>query len=236
MFIAGPAVSLKGSPTVSPTTAALCGSEPLPPRFPDSMYFLALSQAPPALAMKMARQKPVTRAPARNPPSASILMNPRTRGMATARMPGASISRNDALVEIATHRAESGLTPSRPSRSPGISRNWRRTSSIIFWAARPTASMVNAANRNGSMAPRKRPMNTSTWPTSRDRVPPAWATANSKLLNRARAVSAAEPTANPLATAAVVFPRESRASVTSRTLGSSSAISAIPPALSAIGP
>ena len=27
----GPAVSLKGSPTVSPTTAALCVSEPLPP-------------------------------------------------------------------------------------------------------------------------------------------------------------------------------------------------------------
>ena len=27
----GPAVSLKGSPTVSPTTAALWASEPLPP-------------------------------------------------------------------------------------------------------------------------------------------------------------------------------------------------------------
>jgi len=27
----GPAVSLKGSPNVSPTTAALCGSDPLPP-------------------------------------------------------------------------------------------------------------------------------------------------------------------------------------------------------------
>ena len=31
IFIAGPAVSLKGSPTVSPITAALCGSEPFPP-------------------------------------------------------------------------------------------------------------------------------------------------------------------------------------------------------------
>jgi len=28
MFKDGPEVSLKGSPTVSPTTAALCGSEP----------------------------------------------------------------------------------------------------------------------------------------------------------------------------------------------------------------
>src|SRR5882757_3049880 len=30
-LIAGPAVSLYGSPTVSPVTAALCVSEPLPP-------------------------------------------------------------------------------------------------------------------------------------------------------------------------------------------------------------
>src|SRR6185369_16960504 len=30
-FTAGPAVSLYGSPTVSPVTAALCASEPLPP-------------------------------------------------------------------------------------------------------------------------------------------------------------------------------------------------------------
>lgn len=46
---AGPAVSLKGSPIVSPMTAALCASNPFPPSWPDSMYFLALSQAPPAL-------------------------------------------------------------------------------------------------------------------------------------------------------------------------------------------
>jgi hypothetical protein len=31
MFMAGPEVSLNGSPTVSPTTAALWGSEPFPP-------------------------------------------------------------------------------------------------------------------------------------------------------------------------------------------------------------
>ena len=30
-LMAGPAVSLYGSPTVSPVTAALCASEPLPP-------------------------------------------------------------------------------------------------------------------------------------------------------------------------------------------------------------
>src|SRR6266496_2419171 len=46
-FTAGPAVSLYGSPTVSPVTAALCASEPFPPWCPSSIYFFALSHAPP---------------------------------------------------------------------------------------------------------------------------------------------------------------------------------------------
>merc|ERR1719482_470788 len=50
----GPAVSLHGSPTVSPVTAALCASLPLPPKFPASTCFLALSQAPPPLFRKNA--------------------------------------------------------------------------------------------------------------------------------------------------------------------------------------
>src|SRR5690606_32588061 len=61
MFMDGPAVSLNGSPTVSPTT-------------PPSMYFLALPQAPPELAMKGAISTPVTVAPASRPPSACTLM------------------------------------------------------------------------------------------------------------------------------------------------------------------
>ena len=65
MFMAGPLVSLNGSPTVSPTTAALCGSEPLPPRMPPSIIFLALSHAPPALAMKMAWKRPKNAMPIR---------------------------------------------------------------------------------------------------------------------------------------------------------------------------
>ena len=52
----GTAVSLNGSPTVSPMTAALCASQPLPPWWPSSMYFLALSHAPPALVRKFADQ------------------------------------------------------------------------------------------------------------------------------------------------------------------------------------
>src|SRR5580700_7752547 len=53
-FSAGPAVSLNGSPTVSPTTDALCTSVPLPPRKPSSTFFLALSQLAPAFDMKTA--------------------------------------------------------------------------------------------------------------------------------------------------------------------------------------
>src|SRR5690606_25028856 len=114
MFMAGPEVSLNGSPTVSPTTAALWGSEPLPPWAPASMYFLALSQAPPALAMKMARQKPTTSEPARKPPRASTSMKPMTSGITMARPPGTSISLSAAPVEMSTHLVYSGSTPSLP--------------------------------------------------------------------------------------------------------------------------
>jgi hypothetical protein len=56
-FMATDEVSLKGSPTVSPTTQAACRSVPF--SFSStSTIFLALSQAPPALAMKMAWYRP----------------------------------------------------------------------------------------------------------------------------------------------------------------------------------
>jgi hypothetical protein len=68
---AGPAVSLNGSPTVSPMTAALWASEPLPPSWPSSMYFLALSQAPPAFDRKLAMSWPTRMTAARKAPRAS---------------------------------------------------------------------------------------------------------------------------------------------------------------------
>ena len=46
-------VSLKGSPTVSPTTVASCSGVPFIFSSVSTIFF-ALSQAPPALAMKMA--------------------------------------------------------------------------------------------------------------------------------------------------------------------------------------
>lgn len=61
MFKAGPDVSFNGSPTVSPTTAALWISDPFNTfspfsliMAPLSMYFLALSHAPPVFADEMA--------------------------------------------------------------------------------------------------------------------------------------------------------------------------------------
>ena len=57
-----------------------------------------------------------------------------------------------------------------------------------------------------------------------------------KAPQRANPTSVAEPIAKPFPTAAVVFPAESRISVLYLTSGSSSLISAIPPALSLIGP
>lgn len=53
----GPAVSLQGSPTVSPVTAARCTWVFLSPC--DSQYFLVLSQAPPPLFKNNAMSMPV---------------------------------------------------------------------------------------------------------------------------------------------------------------------------------
>ena len=88
MFSDGPEVSFSGSPTVSPTTAAWWADEPFlrgypwsSLRAPLSIYFLALSQAPPVLAAEVAIMAPLTMAPGRKP--ASILgpkMKPMRRG------------------------------------------------------------------------------------------------------------------------------------------------------------
>ena len=97
---------MKGSPTVSPTTAALWQSEPFPPWCPASMYFLALSQAPPALDMNTAMAKPVTDTPPNRPTTPS---GPRSRpvrmGTIMASSAGATISRRAPLVHRATQEA-----------------------------------------------------------------------------------------------------------------------------------
>src|SRR3989339_590917 len=95
IFMDGPEVSLNGSPTVSPTTAALWASDPFfsPATSPFSIAFLALSHAPPALAIIRARRTPVTVAPASMPPSAAgPRRNPTNTGATTAEIPGRIIS------------------------------------------------------------------------------------------------------------------------------------------------
>ena len=73
MFKLGPLVSFNGSPTVSPITAALWIYEPFNTFYPfytiipASIYFLALSQAPPVLEADMAIWTPLTIAPGKKP-------------------------------------------------------------------------------------------------------------------------------------------------------------------------
>src|SRR6478735_3668944 len=89
-LIAGPAVSLYGSPTVSPVTEAAWASEPLPP------------QAPPPEVIATARKKPVTIVPISRPPSILALMIPTTIGNPIGIRAGSSMERIADVVTIPT--------------------------------------------------------------------------------------------------------------------------------------
>src|SRR3954453_23150421 len=104
-LIAGPAVSLNGSPTVSPVTDAACASEPLPPEAPSSISFFALSQAPPPAVMRTAKKKPTTMTPISRPPSARVSMSPTMNVMTIGISDDRIISRWAALVTRSTDRA-----------------------------------------------------------------------------------------------------------------------------------
>ena len=148
---------------------------------------------------------------------------------------------------------------------PLISWNCLRTSFTMVWAARPTAPMVSPQNKKADIPPINAPTSTFgfirfTWKNSMKSIMfavvglnklPAWSTnvcpslmarciaifiSSTYEASRARAVKAALPMANPLPVAAVVLPNASSASVRWRTPSPSSLISALPPALSAIGP
>mmetsp|Transcript_97351 Transcript_97351/g.209907 ORF Transcript_97351/g.209907 Transcript_97351/m.209907 type:complete len:264 (-) Transcript_97351:1177-1968(-) len=189
--------------------------------------------------MEIANMNPELRLPISRPArQRAVSRKPTPRGTKMAMTPGMIISRMEALVAICTHTVASALTPSgrglSTSLSSGYFLNCLRISMIMASAARPTESMVNAANTNGRQAPISTPtmkigsvINTST-PSK------AWFM---NAVIRPIEVRTALPMANPLPVAAVVLPRESRASVRSLISSShSSSISAIPPALSATGP
>src|SRR3954466_12471301 len=134
-LIAGPAGSLYGSPTVSPVTDAAWASEPLPPYSPSSIDFFALSQAPPPEVIAIARKRPVTIEPISRPPSILALMIPTMIGNRIGISAGASIALIAEPVTISIAGPYSGRAV--PSRIPGISRNWRRTSATTRPPARP---------------------------------------------------------------------------------------------------
>lgn len=73
-------------------------------RFPASIYFLALSQAPPELENEMAIYTPETIEPAKRPltPLAPN-RNPIIIGESKTNKPGANISLKEDLVEILIH-------------------------------------------------------------------------------------------------------------------------------------
>ena len=119
---------------------------------------------------------------------------------------------------------------------PGFSRNWRRTSSTTPPAARPTASIESEAKSVTIMPPISRPMRTGGSSIANTRFWPAAASSDLKPAKSTIAASTAEPMAYPLVTALVVLPTASSGSVTLRTSSGRSAISAMPPALSVIGP
>jgi hypothetical protein len=114
-LIAGPAVSLYGSPTVSQVTAALCASEPFQPKLPSSIYFFALSQAQPQVVIDIATNIQVRIEPISSQPKACFAAvgpatGPRARarpkktkiGTSTGIRAGATISLRAALVTIST--------------------------------------------------------------------------------------------------------------------------------------
>ena len=92
--------------------------------------------------------------------------------------------------------------------------------------------MARAENTNGNIPPTSNPAIISGLDTSIESILAVFI----KAAKSAKAVSAAEAIANPFPIAAVVLPTASSSSVLSRTSGGNSAISAIPPALSDIGP
>ncbi len=86
------------------------------------------------------------------------------------------------------------------------------------------------------MPPISSPISTAGLPIEKSGNLPFALSSRSNALNSTSAASAADPIAYPLVTALVVLPTASSGSVTLRTSSGRSAISAMPPALSVIGP
>ena len=167
-------------------------------------------------------------------------------GVSTASSAGVASSRSDAAVQMSTIRLLSGcLVPAMIWPSA----NCWRTSCTTVPAVRPTARIASALNRNAIDPPTSRPMNVSgsatlicvcAAPKSADPVSRRFSSlpmVSTNDANNATAAMTADPMANPLVTAFVVFPTASRLTmIRSGSPPNSPDISAIPAALSATGP
>ena len=113
--------------------------------------------APPPIVIEIATKSPVTIVPISTPPGAA---GPRSRptrtGTTTGNRNGAIIFLIAAEVNISTALSYRGFA--EPFIIPAISRNCRRTSKTTAPAARPTASMAMALNRQGTRPPTIRPI------------------------------------------------------------------------------
>ena len=121
---------------------------------------------------------------------------------------------------------------------PGWSRNWFRTSTTTWDAARPTARIASEENRNGTEPPISRPTSTSGWSMRMPRkLNPARRSASSNEPNSEVAASTAVAIAMPFVMAFVELPTASRPPRISAGRPSNSPdISAMPCALSEMGP
>ena len=121
--------------------------------------------------------------------------------------------------------------------SPGISLNWRRISSIILKAFLETPRMIMAENMIGIDIPMNMPIITRGFIKLKTMGSPVMLiTISWNEARRASAVSPAAPIAKPFVMAFVVFPAASISSVMSTMSSPSLAISAMPLALSPMGP
>src|SRR5690606_7045608 len=245
---AGPAVSLNESPTVQPVTVAACASGILPPWWPSSTSFFALSHAPPWLALNAAINTRVTLAPPSYLANAPVPRpKPTAIGANTANRPGVASSRNESRVTMSTTLPYSGLVV--PSMIPGMVLNWRRTSYTTAPAARDTAFTARPENRNTTAAPITTPtsvfgamMSLRNASLTSPNVAPASVSARPIASeydpNSAVAASTAVEIAMPLVIALVVLPTASnsvRICAPSPSVRSPD-ISAMPCALSDTGP
>ena len=91
---------------MSPTTVALWFSEPFPPQLPASIYFLALSHAPPEFDIITAKTKPLVVEPPSKPATPlGPSISPTTIGVISAIAAIITSSLNADLVHISTHAA-----------------------------------------------------------------------------------------------------------------------------------